>query len=57
MLRARRAHVQHTHRRTVERAEAPALSRNTPYAGMDLPGRVPATFLRGTATVLDGKLA
>ena len=32
-------------------------SRNTPFAGMDLPGRVVATFLRGTATVLDGKLA
>jgi dihydroorotase len=30
-------------------------SRNTPYAGMDLPARVVATFLRGEATVLDGK--
>ncbi len=30
-------------------------SRNTPYAGMRLPGRVVATFLRGQATVLDGK--
>jgi dihydroorotase len=32
-------------------------SRNTPFAGMVLPGRVIATFLRGTPTVLDGKLA
>jgi dihydroorotase len=32
-------------------------SRNTPFAGLTLPGRVHATFLRGTATVLDGKLA
>ena len=33
-----------------------SLSRNTPYPGMELPGRVVATFLRGRATVLDGKL-
>ncbi|MBV9204169.1 MAG: dihydroorotase [Actinobacteria bacterium] len=32
-------------------------SRNTPFAGRELPGRVIATFLRGTPTVLDGKLA
>jgi dihydroorotase len=32
-------------------------SRNTPFAGLDLPGHVVATFLRGTPTVLDGKLA
>ncbi|MFC1407701.1 dihydroorotase [Streptacidiphilus sp. N1-12] len=31
-------------------------SRNTPYRGRDLPGRVVATFLRGTPTVLDGEL-
>ena len=31
-------------------------SRNTPYRGRDLPGRVVATFLRGRATVLDGAL-
>ncbi|MER6945699.1 dihydroorotase [Nonomuraea sp. NPDC000554] len=31
-------------------------SRNTPYEGMTLPGRVVATFLRGKATVLEGKL-
>ena len=34
-----------------------SLSRNTPYAGMELPGRVVATFLKGRPTVLDGKLA
>ncbi len=33
-----------------------SLSRNTPYAGRELPGRVVATFLRGSATVLDGML-
>jgi dihydroorotase len=32
-------------------------SRNNPFAGMQLPGRVQATFLRGEATVLDGKPA
>jgi dihydroorotase len=32
-------------------------SRNTPFAGLVLPGRVIATFLRGRPTVLDGKLA
>jgi len=42
--------------RTVESSELASLSRNTPYAGMELPGRVVATFLRGTPTVLDGKL-
>ena len=31
-------------------------SRNTPFAGLKLPGAVHATFLRGTATVLDGKV-
>jgi dihydroorotase len=31
-------------------------SRNTPYAGMTLPGRIVATFLRGEPTVLDGKV-
>ena len=43
-------------RRVVDAAESVSLSRNTPYAGMELPGRVVATFLRGTPTVLDGKL-
>ena len=32
-------------------------SRNTPYAGRELPARVVATFLRGRPTVLDGRLA
>ena len=31
----------------VEASESASLSRNTPYAGMELPGRVVATFLRG----------
>ncbi|PRY17928.1 dihydroorotase [Kineococcus rhizosphaerae] len=30
--------------------------RNSPFRGMELPGRVVATFLRGRATVLDGEL-
>ncbi|WBB69677.1 dihydroorotase [Micromonospora sp. WMMD812] len=42
-------------RRVVEPAELASRSRNTPYAGMTLPGRVVATFLRGEPTVLDGK--
>jgi dihydroorotase len=40
---------------TVDPAQLASLSRNTPYAGMTLPGRVVATFLRGEPTVLDGK--
>jgi dihydroorotase len=40
---------------TVEPAGLASLSRNTPYAGTELPGRVVATFLRGEPTVLDGK--
>jgi dihydroorotase len=43
--------------RVVEAGESVSLSRNTPYAGMELPGRVVATFLQGRPTVLDGKLA
>jgi dihydroorotase len=42
-------------RRRVEPGELASRSRNTPYAGMTLPGRIVATFLRGEATVLDGK--
>lgn len=42
--------------RIIESGEMASLSRNTPYAGLELPGRVVATFLRGKATVLDGKL-
>ncbi|HSA53277.1 MAG TPA: dihydroorotase [Yinghuangia sp.] len=44
-------------RRTVEPSELASRSSNTPYAGMELPGRVAATFLRGVPTVIDGKLA
>jgi dihydroorotase len=44
-----------TARWTVDPAELASRSRNTPYAGRELPGRVVATFLRGNATVLDGK--
>ncbi|MGW7686148.1 dihydroorotase [Kribbella sp. NPDC054772] len=33
-----------------------SLSRNNPFEGMTLPGKVVATFLRGTPTVLDGEL-
>jgi len=43
--------------RVVDAREMASLSRNTPYDGMTLPGRVVATFLRGRPTVLDGKLA
>jgi dihydroorotase len=44
-------------RRVVEASDSVSLSRNTPYAGLELPGRVVATFLHGRPTVLDGKLA
>ena len=43
--------------RTVVPQESASLSRNTPFDGMTLPGKVVATFRKGTATVLDGKLA
>ena len=42
--------------RTVVPDESVSLSRNTPFDGMTLPGKVVATFLRGTPTVLDGEL-
>ncbi|MCK5892226.1 dihydroorotase [Aeromicrobium sp.] len=42
--------------RTIVPADTASLSRNTPYAGRELPGRVVATFLRGIPTVLDGQL-
>ena len=41
-------------RRVVDPAAQATRSRNTPYAGRELPGRVVATFLRGRPTVLDG---
>ena len=40
----------------VEPGELASKSRNTPYAAMELPVRVVATFLRGRGTVLDGKV-
>ena len=40
---------------TVDPAEQASRSRNTPYGGLDLTGRVVATFLRGRATVLEGR--
>ncbi|SFF30654.1 dihydroorotase [Blastococcus tunisiensis] len=43
------------HRAPVDPAALASRSRNSPYAGRELPGRVVATFLRGTPTVLDGK--
>ncbi|MDP9429671.1 MAG: dihydroorotase [Actinomycetota bacterium] len=42
-------------RAVVDPAALASRSRNSPYAGRELPGRVVATFLRGEATVLDGK--
>ncbi|MEV6966450.1 dihydroorotase [Hamadaea sp. NPDC051192] len=42
---------------TVDPAALASLSANTPYAGMELPGKVVATFLRGKRTALDGKAA
>ncbi len=44
-------------RDVVDPAQHASRSRNSPFAGMELPGRVQATFLRGVPTVLDGKLA
>jgi dihydroorotase len=41
----------------VEPSALASRSRNTPYSGRELPGRIVATFLRGKATVLDGKPA
>jgi dihydroorotase len=43
--------------RVVDAGDLASLSRNTPYAGMELPGRVVATFLRGKPTVFEGKPA
>ena len=42
-------------RRIIDPGRQASRSRNTPYAGMKLPGQVVATFLRGEPTVLDGK--
>jgi dihydroorotase len=40
----------------VDPAAHASKSRNSPFAGMPLPGSVVATFLRGIPTVLDGKV-
>ncbi|MGW2840025.1 dihydroorotase [Streptomyces sp. NPDC001493] len=48
--------VDPAYRGTVDPAGFASRSRNTPYEGRELPGRVTHTFLRGRATVVDGKL-
>jgi dihydroorotase len=42
---------------TVEPTRLASKSRNTPFAGRELPARVVATYLRGRTTVRDGALA
>ncbi|MFC7974323.1 dihydroorotase [Streptomyces cinereoruber] len=49
--------VDPAYRGVVDPANFASRSRNTPYEGRELPGRVTHTFLRGRATVVDGKLA
>ncbi|MFF7298979.1 dihydroorotase [Streptomyces sp. NPDC008265] len=49
--------VDTSYRGVVDPARFASRSRNTPYEGRELPGRVTHTFLRGRATVVDGKLA
>jgi len=48
--------LQPAYRGTVNPAGFASRSRNTPYAGRELPGKVFATLLRGHGTVMDGKL-
>lgn len=43
-------------RRVVRPQDQATASLNTPFAGMELPGRIVATFLHGRPTVLDGAL-
>lgn len=43
-------------RRTVDARTSASKSRNNPYGGLELPGRVVTTFLRGVPTVLNGEL-
>jgi dihydroorotase len=43
--------------RTINPATLASKSSNTPYAGLELPGRVVHTLYAGTPTVLDGALA
>jgi dihydroorotase len=42
---------------TVRAENFASLSRNTPYEGMELPGRVVATYLRGRCTASAGAVA
>ncbi|MCA1223834.1 dihydroorotase [Streptomyces sp. 8L] len=49
--------VDPAYRGAVDPAGFASRSRNSPYAGRELPGRVTHTFLRGKATVTDGNLA
>lgn len=49
--------VETSYRGVVDPAQFASRSRNTPYEGRELPGRVTHTFLRGRATVVDGTLA
>jgi dihydroorotase len=42
--------------RVIDASSLASLSRNSPYDGVKLPGRVVATFLRGKPTVLNGAL-
>ncbi|MFJ6796112.1 dihydroorotase [Streptomyces sp. NPDC091268] len=49
--------VDTSYRGPVDPAHFASRSRNTPYEGRELPGRVTHTFLRGRATVVDGTLA
>ncbi|MCE7079695.1 dihydroorotase [Streptomyces sp. ST2-7A] len=46
-----------THRAVVDPGSFASRSRNTPYRGLELPGRVRYTFLRGRATVVEGEPA
>ncbi|MEV5510256.1 dihydroorotase [Streptomyces orinoci] len=48
--------VDSAYRGVVDPAGFASRSRNTPYQGLELPGRVTHTFLRGRATVVDGNL-
>ena len=45
------------HRWTVRAAELASIATNTPYEGMELPGRVRATVSHGRLTVRDGEVA
>ena len=41
---------------TVDPAQMATMGRNSPFAGLELPGKVVATFYKGHPTVMDGKL-